>query len=58
MTAADWAGLDDNALLEMKISSLGLALAGSELEPLIQQFQTELAGKGLAFQPHCFIGDE
>lgn len=53
-----WVSLSDEELLEKKISSLGLKLEGTELQPLIQQLYDELTAKGLAFYPPCHVGDE
>jgi hypothetical protein len=58
MNTEDWASLGDEALLELKISALGLQLSGTELQPLIQQLYDDLTQKGLAFQPPCYVGDE
>ena len=58
MDAADWSNLSDEALLEKKISRLGLKLEGTSLEPLIRQLYEELSQKGLAFHPPCHVGDE
>src|SRR5438045_5400562 len=58
MEAADWVSLTDDQLLERRISTLGLRLEGTALEPLIQQLYSELSGKGLAFHPPTHIGDE
>lgn len=58
MEAADWVSLNDDELLEKKISRLGLKLEGTELQPLIQQLYAELSQKGLAFHPPCHVGDE
>jgi hypothetical protein len=54
----DWASLSDQELLERRISTLGLRLEGTTLEPLIKQLYDELSAKGLAFQPPCHVGDE
>ena len=48
MEAADWTSLSDQELLERRISTLGLRLEGTALEPLIQQLYDELSAKGLA----------
>ncbi len=53
-----WASLDDVALLEWRIRSLDLRLAGTRLEALVQQLHAELAQRGLVFMPPCHIGDE
>ena len=58
MEPADWASLSDAELLERRISSLGLRLEGTTLEPLIRQLYDELSAKGLIFHPPCHIGDE
>ena len=58
MEAVDWASLSDQELLERRISTLGLRLEGTALEPLIRQLYDELSAKGLVFHPPCHIGDE
>ena len=58
MEAAEWATLNDEDLLERRISQLGLHLEGSTLEPLIRQLYDELSAHGLAFHPPCHLGDE
>jgi hypothetical protein len=58
MEVADWAPFSDAELLERRISSLGLRLEGTALEPLIRQLYDELSAKGLVFHPPCHIGDE
>src|ERR1700704_4814474 len=55
---ADWTLLNDQELLERRISKLGLRLEGSGLEPLIKQLHDELSAKGLTFHPPTHIGDE
>src|SRR5262245_48356430 len=56
--AFDWAGLNDEQLLEQNISRLGLKIEGTELEPFVQQLYAELDAKGLTFHPPSHIGDE
>ena len=58
MEAADWVSLGDEELLERRISTLGLKLEGTALEPLIKQLYDELSAKGLVFHPPCYVGDE
>jgi hypothetical protein len=58
MDAGDWALLNDQELLERRISKLGLRLDGSAVEPLIKQLYDELSAHGLVFHPPCHIGDE
>jgi len=55
---ADWAASSDEQLLERRISTLGLRIEGTALEPLIQKLYDELSAKGLTFHPRCHIGDE
>jgi hypothetical protein len=57
-TAPDWVSLSDEDLLERRISSLGLTLEGTLLQPLIQRLYSELSAKGLTFHPPTHIGDE
>src|SRR5256886_6878276 len=58
MEAPDWASLSDQDLLERRISTLGLTLESTPLQPLIQQLYNELTAKGLAFHPSTHVGDE
>src|ERR1700757_1844824 len=58
MEAIDWASLNDQELLERRISTLGLQLEGTTLEPLIRQLYDELSARGLVFHPPCHVGDE
>jgi hypothetical protein len=43
MVEPDWAGLDDSALLERNIRSLGLKIEGTGLERFVTQLHSELA---------------
>jgi len=58
MAVPDWVSLSDEQLLERRISTLGLSLEGTALDPLINQLCDELSANGLAFRPPCHIGDE
>jgi hypothetical protein len=58
MDEPSWVSLGDEELLEMKISSLGLKLDNSGLQPFVDQLYAELSAKGLVFHPPCHIGDE
>src|SRR5215472_7148467 len=58
MESADWASHNDGELLERRISSLGLRLEGTSLEPLIRQLYDELSARALVFHPRCHVGDE
>lgn len=48
----------DEELLAARLCDLPIALAGSDLEARIAQLATELDGKGLAFRPELYLGDE
>lgn len=58
MESPDWHELDDELLLDRKISRLGLTLPGTPLQAHVQQLHDELAQKGLVFHPPCHVGDE
>ena len=58
MESADWPSLSDQELLERRVSTLGLRLEGTALEPLIRQLYDELSERGLIFHPPCHVGDE
>jgi hypothetical protein len=58
MDTPHWSELGDEALLEKKISQLGLTLEGTTLQPRVQQLYDELTQKGQVFHPPCHIGDE
>ncbi len=53
----DWRRLDDEALLDCRISDLGLRINGRVAE-CIEQLYSELRAKGLVLMPKCHIGDE
>ena len=56
-TQTDWRRLDDEALLDYRISDLGLRING-RVANCINQLYTELKSKGLVLMPRCHIGDE
>ena len=58
MDTTDWTALSHDALLQKRITQLGLQLEVSALQPLVQQLYDELSQKGLSFQPPCHVGDE
>lgn len=58
MESPAWHELEDEPLLEKKISQLGLSLPGTPLQTQIQQLHDELSQKGLTFLPPCHVGDE
>jgi Putative zinc-binding metallo-peptidase len=53
-----WTTLGDEALLEVRMCDLGLAIQGTELEPRIAQLNGELEARGLPFRPHYWLSDD
>jgi hypothetical protein len=53
----DWADLDDEALLDVRMSDLPLTIEGT-LAERIQEFQGELEARGLRFPLHFYLSDE
>ena len=53
-----WARWPKDKLLDMPICELDLHIAGSPLEPRIQQLYRELEQRGFAFRPHFWLSDE
>jgi hypothetical protein len=56
--AARWEDKDDERLLDMRLSDLGLHIAGSGLEGRIALLSKELEERGLTFRPHFWLSDE
>jgi hypothetical protein len=55
---SDWTTLSDEKLLEVRMSDLGLAIEGTDLEPRIAEMNAELEARGLAFRPFYYLSDE
>jgi hypothetical protein len=53
-----WAGLKDEELLKLRMCDLGVRIEGSELETRIARFHEDLAARGVALRPACYLGDE
>jgi hypothetical protein len=53
----DWADLDDETLLDVRMSDLPLTIEGV-LAERIQQFRGELESRGLRFPLHFYLSDE
>jgi hypothetical protein len=53
----DWADLDDEALLDVRMADLPLTIEGT-LAERIQQFRGELESRGLRFPLHFYLSDE
>ncbi|MEY4674998.1 MAG: hypothetical protein RL148_2782 [Planctomycetota bacterium] len=52
-----WADLDDEQLLDVRLCDLGLAIAGSPLEPHLEALQDELGRRGIRFRPHFWVAE-
>ena len=53
-----WAALDDDALLERRISRLGLRIEGTPIEEGVARLDRSLARAGLRFRPHVWISTD
>jgi hypothetical protein len=53
----DWADLDDETLLDVRMSDLPLTIEGA-LADRIDQFRAELESRGLRFPLHFYLSDE
>ena len=53
----DWADLDDETLLDVRMSDLPLTIEGA-LADRIEQFRGELESRGLRFPVHFYLSDE
>src|SRR5215471_14937451 len=53
-----WCVLKDEELLALRICDLGVRIENSELKPRIEQLYSELAARGVALRPDCYLGDE
>jgi hypothetical protein len=54
----DWPDLPDEQLLDVRFCDLGLVIAGTALEPRLQQLNAELTARGLTFHPHYWLSTE
>ena len=50
--------LTDDQLLELQFRELDIRIEGTELATRIDQLQSELAARQLAFRPHFWLSDE
>ena len=53
-----WAHWHDKDLLAVRLCDLCLAIAGSPLEPHIQQLHADLEARGLRFRPFFWLSDD
>jgi hypothetical protein len=58
VTPPEWASLPDDALLDLRLCDLGLAIAGTDLELRVAELDAELAARDLIFRPHAWLSDE
>ncbi|MBN1788455.1 MAG: hypothetical protein JW806_08710 [Sedimentisphaerales bacterium] len=54
----DWEKLSDDEILQKRIRDLKLQIAGSRIEPFVNQLYDELDSKGINFHPPCYLTDE
>ena len=57
MSEPEWASWTDEQLLSMRLSDLGLSIAGTDLERHIGRVNAELRARGLTL-PHYWLSDE
>ena len=57
-SAASWAALDDEPLLDLRLRDLDLRIEGTPLEARVAKLHDELAARGLRFRPHCWLSTE
>lgn len=55
---SEWESLNDEALLSRRICDLRLRLAGSAVEPFVQELYRELDTRGVALHPTCYLTTE
>jgi len=53
-----WHAFKDEELLALRICDLGVRIELSELNARIEQLYSELAARGVALRPDCYLGDE
>jgi hypothetical protein len=58
MVEPEWSSWPDEQLLELRLCDLGVSIAETELERLIDQVNGELLVRGLKFRPHYWLSDE
>jgi len=58
LTPSDWTTLSDEKLLEVRMSDLGLTIAGTEIESRIAEMNAELDARDLIFRPFYYLSDE
>lgn len=54
----DWAALNDEELLDVRLADLNLRIAGTPIEDRIAKLYDELDRRGLRLKPHCWLAEE
>jgi hypothetical protein len=54
----EWERWPRERLLDLRIKDLGLRLEGTWVEGCIEELYRELAHRGIALRPHCWLSDE
>lgn len=54
----DLSTITEDALLNLRIKDLGLAIKGTWLEDAVKELYLELESKGIRFKPTCYLADE
>jgi len=52
-----WTRRSDEHLLDTRLCDLGLTLNGSKMQKELEVLWDELAHRGFAFRPHCWLSD-
>jgi len=55
---ADWVGLSDDHLLDVRFCDLGLRIDGTWVEGCVQRLFRELEDRRIPFRPHVFVSSE
>jgi hypothetical protein len=56
--APEWESWDDERLLDVRMSDLGVRIRGSFVEPFLRQVRREMRQRGLRLRPHFWLSDE
>lgn len=56
--AIDLDSVDEKQLLQLRLCDLPIRIENTALQELIRKLYAELEGRGLAFRPPCYLGDE
>lgn len=57
-SAIDLDSVDERQLLQLRLCDLPIRIENTALQDLIRKLYAELEGRGLAFRPPCYLGDE